>query len=775
MLSLSLYNYGQESSQKWKYHLSYNSASKVIRGTDKVYFLSSGGIFYFNELDNTTNPLTKLDGLSESKVSGIEYSVATKNLIVYYDNSMVDVVREDGTVVPISDIQRKNISGSKSIYNATCHEDYCYLSCSFGIVVLDLGNMEIKDSFIIGDNGMYQIIYDIAIANNNIYAGTDFGIKYASIDSPNLLDFNSWAYIDTSKVAYRSYHTLKTGINRLWALHQIGTYKGHRTISRHSDGIWYGELSKLRLTHDINFTSNKVIATGANWDSINPNGVYIYQINNGLYSRINTYPFMNENLEINPQSAIMDDDGTIWIADKNYGGIRIKNGKYEQLSPNGPSTNDVFAMSYSNNKLWAIQGGRQSDWSNNYSYPLLQEYSGGLWNSLDIYNTPDLIGHKDFIDILPSPSDPNHVYVATWGGGILEFKNNELVNTYNDQNSTLHNIISGKYYVRVGGLDFDSQGNLWASNCETEKVLHKKKPNGEWKSFSIPEFALPYQVSKLIVTQDDNIWMVVPRDKTKGLLVMSNDGKQYKQINVISKFSNGTEEILTAMNNINDIVEDNNGEIWVGTTNGIAVYTNPQNVFIENPYHATQPGIDENDGIYHPLLRGKTISSIAVDGGNQKWCGTSNSGLYLISPDGTQEIQHYTTKNSKLISDVITSLEYDGDNGILYVGTPLGLVSLKTDSKKSYAKFTDVYAYPNPVDRSRYDGLIQINGMMENTNVKITTISGRLVYETISVGGQATWDGKDIAGNDVHTGVYIVFCASEDGEESEVTKILFVR
>ena len=55
-----------------------------------------------------------------------------------------------------------------------------------------------------------------------------------------------------------------------------------------------------------------------------------------------------------------------------------------------------------------------------------------------------------------------------------------------------------------------------------------------------------------------------------------------------------------------------------------------------------------------------------------------------------------------------------------------------------------------------------------------TDISGNLVFETSSEGGQASWDLTTYNGKRVSTGVYIVFCANIDGSKSTVTKILVV-
>jgi ligand-binding sensor domain-containing protein len=326
----------------------------------------------------------------------------------------------------------------------------------------------------------------------------------------------------------------------------------------------------------------------------------------------------------------------------------------------------------------------------------------------------------------------------------------------------------------VGGMAFDSKGSLWVSNSNVDKNLHELKPDGNWKAYTLPEISNQFLTSKVLITRNNDIWIIVPHFQTKGLYVMSNEGTNKIQLDVKSYFTNGEDEKITDMNDVYSIVEDKVGAIWVGTSTGIAVYSNPESVFEESPFYANQPGLDLNDGIYHALLENITVTALAVDGGNRKWCGTKSDGLFLISADGQHELEHFTTENSELISDNITSLAYDGMNGILYIGTQLGIVSYQTDSKDSYNKFDKVYAYPNPV-RENYQGNIYITGLIYETNVKITTVSGRLVFETTSIGGQAVWDGNDLAGNRVHTGIYLAYCASSDGTQKAVAKILFIR
>jgi hypothetical protein len=764
----------QRSQPNWNYHLSNERSFDVVKADQKVYFVSEGGVYFYNLADNSINTLTKINGLSGSDFKGIEYSPQTGSLVIYYRNSMIDIIMPNGRIHPISDINRKNIVGDKMIYSATCHKNKCYLACGFGIVVLDLDRMEISDSFIIGDSGEYLTVYDVAFDNQNIYAGTETGLKFAPLDAPNLLDFNYWQYIEEEPVKKENYNIVDYAMGRIWLVNNSEEWYNDRTIVGSSSGNWYYLYGNVRKINSLKINNNFVVYTGS--QSEKEKIIYAHNSDTGSEISITEYPFMRSDVEMEPMAAVIDDNGEIWIADMNYGGIRYRsNGTFDRLSPAGPVDNSSFALNYSDNKLWVAGGGYNSAWNSVRNDALFQGYSSGEWEYYNKFTSPELENFYDVVQVVARPGNPNHIFVATWGGGVLEYSNGKLINVFNESNSTLQNIIPGGYYTRIGGICFDDTGNMWVTTNEVEKVLHKRSPDGKWTGYALPEIANSYKIGKpLVAKESGDIWIMVPRDHTNGLYVMSSDGRNKKHLKVLSYFNNSVEEVIIDMNNVFDIKEDLDGKIWVGTSKGVAVFSNIDRVFETDPYYASQPGVDRNDGIYHPLLQNETVTAIAVDGGNRKYFGTRSSGLYYISEDGTHEFANFNVDNSPLISNSILSLEYDGDNGILYIGTDMGLVSLYTDSRKAFDDFSEVYAYPNPV-RSGYLGSIYISGMMEDTNVKITTISGRLVYETKSIGGQAVWDGRDLSGRRVHTGIYLVFCATSDGNESTVTKIAFIR
>jgi hypothetical protein len=766
-LTLSGFSNAQLAPGKWEYHLSLSKTTEVIEVGDKIYFLSEGGIYYFNKKDNSIETLNKTDKLSGADFMGISYNSQLKCLVITYKNSTIDLVWEDGSVFPILDIKRKNISGDKLIYNAFQHENLCYLACGFGIVVLDIAKREIKDSYIIGKNGNLLPVFDVALDKEYIYAATKEGLKYAPNTGVNLLDFSVWKTIENNYIKPVNFEILEIGWNRLWAVHKSELWNGDRVYTRHTENLWYYEFLEYGAVSNIKITNNKLIYC-------NKNSVVVIEDGNTKSLIIDKYKIDNNEMAIKPRSALIDRDGILWIADENYGGIRYENGKFTRISPSGPFNNSVFGLTFSDNTLWTSAGGYNNSWGGVFYDFNVGIYTNGKWESVNKHNKKVDNIYRDAIQVVPFPGNPNRYYVTTAGYGLLEFNNGEMVNNFSEKNSSLLNIYPGDYYVRIGGADFDSEGNLWLTNSLVEKNLHQLKSDGTWKAFTLPEISFNYDVGQLLVTQNNDIWIIVPRNKTNGLYVMSNDGSKKKHLNVTSFFTNGKDSQTTPMNDVYSIAEDKEGAIWVGTSNGVTTYNNPENVFDENPFYAYQPGIDLNDGFYHPLLENITVTAIAVDGGNRKWCGTKSNGLFLISPNGQKEILHFTTDNSPLISNTITSLAYDGVSGILYIGTQDGLVAYRTDSKEPENQFAKVYAYPNPV-RENYKGNIYITGLVSNTNVKITTTSGRLVYETTSVGGQAVWDGNDLAGNRVHTGVYLAFCANPDGSQSAVTKILFIR
>lgn len=228
----------------------------------------------------------------------------------------------------------------------------------------------------------------------------------------------------------------------------------------------------------------------------------------------------------------------------------------------------------------------------------------------------------------------------------------------------------------------------------------------------------------------------------------------------------------------NCFVQDLNGQIWIGTSSGLFVIEDPEDFINNDDFTYTQIKISRNDGTDYAdyLFNGIDVSAIAVDAANRKWIGTSSDGIYLVSEDGQETLQHFTTENSPLISDQIQSIAVNPQTGEIMIGTFLGLVSYMSDASTPAAELDkdNVRVYPNPV-RPEYNGIITVNGLTHNAEVKITTVTGQLVYSGRANGGLFTWNGCNQNGKRVSSGIYNVISTNAEGKKAVVNRITFIR
>ena len=757
----------QQNSKGWQDYLSYNNASKIAISNNKVYCVTGGGLYYFDLEDNSINKLTGSDGLSDFGISTIAYSEENKVLIIAYLNSNIDLIYESGTI-NLSDIKRKQITGDKNINNISFYENEAYLACGFGMVVINLDRNEIKDTYLIGEGGTALCVNDVEVLNSFIYAATEEGLYRADINNSNLLDYKNWSKITAIPHSEENFGFLAVYEGKLIASYNPVTSGDPDVLYRLNGEEWNSYLTQINNVRDIQVQGNYLVVA-------NRFRTYIVE-NNSVIGDLKDYNLNGQIVtEAMSLSAGIDKNGTVWIADFLSGLIHVNGETFETVYPNGPMDNQVSLLYSNGNDLWVTPGGRSSAWLNAWMTPHFQLFRNGEWKSFSKNDYPDFDNFFDIVNIVADPKDADHIFVASWGGGLLEFQGDELLNRYTNQNSPLETALPTDPeapFVRIDGLAFDTENNLWIINSEVANNLLKLTPEGDWESFTLPEVATNRNIGQIIITQNEDKWILVPRGHDA--YVVNKSVTQKKRLLVTAYFNNGTYEEFNRMNDVYSIAEDREGEIWIGTSKGVAVYSNPSRIWDTNEFYAVQPSLDLNNGLFNPLLETETVTAIAVDGANRKWLGTQNSGVYLVSKSGEEEIMHFTAENSPLLSNTITSIAIIEKTGEIFFGTDQGLISYQGNATGGNDIFKDVYVYPNPV-RETYDGDVTITGLIENTDIKITDISGNLVHHSQSLGGQAIWDGRNLNGNRVQTGVYLVFCTDESGEETHITKLLFIH
>jgi hypothetical protein len=735
----------------WSDHLIYNTATSVTAGTGEVYASTGSSILVYNKEFAELKKMSRINGLTETGISNISWSEDNKTLIIAYNSTNIDLVKNN-LIYNIPDINRKYIAGKKEINRIRTSGKYAYLACSFGIVVVDIIKKEIYDTWKPGTGYENAEVFDITIGNNKIYAATDKGVFSADITNPGLAYFGNWSLLINLPVPDGKYTSILYSANRLYV-------NLSDPISGGDSVYVIDENSSLfSFIPGVFNTSFDPAENGFTVSS--PSSVRFYNSDGSLNKIISSYGFGVLNVS---QAVVYG--GDIWIADINTGLVRGENmSDFSALTLPGPVSNNAYNITTYNGKTIICGGGADISW-NNQGRPLqVSTYENNTWISASSGSIIDAM--RSFID----PDNNNHVFVSTWGGGLLEYQTNNLIKQYTESNSPLQTIIAGRPYVRICGLAMDKSKNLWITQTEVPGSIKVLKPDGSW--IVNPVTIEAPTIGDLVITKNGYKWVVLPRGYGLFILDDNNTPDVFSDDRFKKMLVKDTDNQLISV--VYCISEDLDGNLWVGTDQGPLVYYNSEKVF-DGDLQANRIKIPRNDGsgLADYMLKTETITSVVVDGANRKWLVTSSSGAYHLSPDGTILLKNFNEKNSPILSNSIVSLAVDNKSGDVWFGTSKGIQSFRGEATTGAEKFTNVYTFPNPV-REDFSGNVTITGLMVNSEIRITDISGNLVFKTVSDGGQASWDLKTYNGRRVTTGVYLVFCSSSDGSQSFVTKMLVI-
>jgi ligand-binding sensor domain-containing protein len=689
----------------WRAHFSNDSIQQVIKG-DQLYVVAANQIIQI-DAKKEINYLNTTTGLHAIGIHKIAWHPIENQLVIAYKNSRVDILKGD-QVTLIDDIQMSNLFSDKAINDLIIFNNNAYLSCNFGIVVIDLLKKEIKATYFPNNNRQTVKVLQTIIFQNKLFALTENGIW------SNTVDLNSTWMLENS-LGITGIKNMFVFKNQLYFFNQQKIYPYKSNIASYQINV--GTIETISVDEDR-------ILAGISYQT---NGALI-QFNG---SQSNTV-IIDSTILVKP-IGLLKDGNTIWVAD--FGkGLYEKNDQSKWFALGGPLSAAYGSNAFSDHQLLMSYG------TDKIGLSSLNEK--GWSNLTQIENIK--INYVEAVSIDPKDQ--------SWWIGM----GNQLIH-YDTNKKTIEQSIPNPPNGSIKSIQQKIDGTVALLKEGFGLVL---KENNQWTSYPIQSSLNATNFKKIVVGNNGLSWIIGPKQQGVVLFQKQNNQGIWRQLNTGKGSGNLPSMEVTA------IVEDKDGSIWVGTDNGIAIF---QCTNINEACDAYLP-IVESNGFNGYLFQKEAIHSISIDGANRKWIGTNN-GAWLVSKDGTEVLQHFTSENSPLPNNTVLSIGIEPSEGDVFFFTKNEIISYKGNATESALVQSSIKIYPNPI-APNYDGPILIKNLVNNALVKITDINGQLMMQTRALGGQAIWNGRDQYQHKVASGIYLIFVRDDMGNEKAVGKIL---
>ncbi|MBX2907563.1 MAG: hypothetical protein KF744_16075 [Taibaiella sp.] len=736
----------------WKSFLPYNNAVGVATSGTKLFVAGSQGFYTFDIVAGQIDAYSKVEGMSDIGLQCVGYDMSTSMAILGYTNGNIDLFK-DNTFYNIPDLKIKSIAGAKTIFSIYTHNGLAYLGTSIGVIVLDLTKRTIKETYEFTLDNKSIPVRGTTIKDDSLYALTSSGIYRANLFSSSLQNYQSWLRID-SAVGYTS---IAAEGNSIFMANDTIVYR----LGSGVRSLVYRSPSKIE---HIDIADSKLHI--CEYDTATYSGKI------EIYTLDGTFSDAVDLTGKHPAQVVRTGDGAIWIAEE-FGGLMKCNEAKElgYYTPTGPSNFNSFDIEATNGELWIAHGGYDDKFSGVGRYNAFSHYNDGKWDYLErfLYRPFDTL--VDFCNIeLDRKSGTK--YMGSFESGLFVMNSDGTYKLYNVNSILEGNPNIGPSQRQVLGMKLDENGNLWMTElANSGNQLYVRTPEDQWYKYRVA--GIDYG-GPLLIDDNHRIWFVGVSGGGVGVY-------DFGSYETLGDKSDDAQYVLRPgvgygnlpSKTVNCLAKDRNNNIWIGTAEGIGIVNNCTFPSTQsNPCDADIP-IVQYDQFAGYLFAGNNVRTIAVDGANRKWVGTDD-GVWLLSPDASKIVSRFTVENSPLPSNRIVIISIDQQTGEVYIGTEGGLVSYRGTSTEGGTSNKDVLCFPNPVP-SGYGGTIAIRGLVDNADVRITDISGQLVYRTKAFGGQAVWNGVDYTGRRPQSGVYMIFASDANGAETYTGKLVFLK
>ena len=747
----------QNFENNWTGYFSYASLKSISQGNDKIYAAAENSIFIYDLSTQETETISTINGLSGKEITTAYYSENYGLYVVGYKNGLIEIVIDgDENILKVVDIREKLTipPDSKQINHFYEYNDKLYISTGYGISVYNMGALEFGDTYYIGDLGGQIAVTQTTVFGDLIYASTsNNGIKSALVNDENIIDYQEWT---TSS---------------------LGGYKGIQTLGTelyvlNNTNILFKQDSDLGFI-EIDSFSSSVIDFGVQSNILTittENTVQAFEEGYNLLAEVNNLMGYDYTL----QSGFYFNN-IFYLGTSTLGMLVVPESPQEalQVLPAGPLYNQPFSIDASPGQLWVSYGDVDLTFN---PFPLtrkgISNFKNEAWKNIKYDSLIDQLGVNDVNDLVYvkiNPENPFVSYMSSYQKGLLKLNGQEPSILYNETNSPMDIALENEDEgIRVYGADFDREQNLWFVQSKIDNGLLKLTPDGQFQTIDISNIIdaeSELALSKVAVSRTGYVFFGAVEN---GLIGYNPTTNQF------NKIGEGLGSGNLPTTDIKALVFDNQNRLWIGTRKGLRVLYSVGSFFESGAETDAQPIIILEDGVPQELLFLQSITDIEVDGSNNKWISTATSGVFYLSSNGQETLFRFTSDNSPLPSDNVLDIAIDDSSVKVYFATNDGLVAFNGTSTAARDDLENVYAFPNPV-RPNFTGNVTIKGLTAKANVKITDITGNLVFETTSEGGSVQWDTTAFGKYKVASGVYLILITSDDNLQTKVAKIMIIR
>lgn len=753
---------------EWQIYSSYSTINSISISSNNVFYvLTQGGLFIVED-QIITSRFNTIDGMHriDGKIS--VFDNVNNRLFIAYSDGVIDLFDiETQTFKKISDISRVNEFTSKRINDIIIHDNEVLFATDFGIVVFDLDQFFVSNSYLnLGAYPRGTKVNDIEIVEDSIYIATDKGLAYASLDDELWIPSN-WITetinegLPSTQISYISYFN-----DEKYVVVENSLYKEENNSWKLATKFGINNVNKIQVD-----ASRRLIISENSIVTVVQPSQEIYTIRLSASTTVKT---------------VFIDNDFFWIGTLDEGVLRYSKLTEEILIflPDGPFSNFFKGLEFDENDgvLLAASTNKTArntkiDLGKGYTI-----YDGENWKSFNALNN-EILGSKNFKQTFTSLITSDYYYVGSWGQGIARHtRNTDEIVVFNETNSTLRGWVDNNpNYQVISGLGEDNSGDIWAVSRYGETPLYYQQPGDEdWIALPKHEAASGNEYVSLFVDSNNQKWITLENAASgsgAGILVLNTGDPTDFTDDIAVRLTKDDSFGMLPDNKVNAIIEDKNGEIWVGTERGISKFFFPNFIITtENPDERRSQWLINADtsATSRYLLRDINVTSLAVNGANQKWIGTVNQGVWLINEEGSEIINHLTTKNSLLISNNIFSITINEKTGEVFFATDLGLQSYTEVSKSGVKQMEKLKVYPNPFIYEKNDKIF-IDALASETMIKVLGADGTVVQELNGQSGRIEWNGLDNMANRLASGVYIMVAIDKASNSKGIGKIIIIN